>query len=67
MDPFTTFGEQRHGRSLAAMVLSLLCALAGLSLATTSTAADETVWLLAGVALGVLGPTVIMLATRRSA
>lgn len=67
MDPFMTFGEHREPRSLAARLLSLLCAVAGLSLASTSVGTDETVWLLAGVALGVLGPVLIELVLRRSA
>ncbi len=66
MDPFTTVGEHRHGRSLVVTLLSLLCALAGLILATTSAGADETPWLVAGVALGVLGPVLIGLLAGRS-
>lgn len=67
MDPFTTFGEQRELQSLLARVVSLLCAIAGLSLATTSIDAEETFWLVAGVVLGVAGPVLIELVLRRSA
>lgn len=67
MDPFTTFGEHREPRSLVARLLSLLFAIGGLSLATTSIGAEETFWLLAGVALGVMGPVLIELILRRRA
>ncbi len=59
--------EHHYGRSLFPTLVSLLCALAGLFVAVTGASADETFWLVGGVALGVFGPVLTMLATRRSA
>jgi len=64
MERFVLADEHRGADSLAVTLVSMLCALAGLCLATASIAADGAIWLVAGVVLGALGPLLIRLVAR---
>jgi hypothetical protein len=57
--PGTPLAEDHHGRQLVIASLSLLGAVIGLSLAAVGVTGDSTVWLIAGIALGALGPLLI--------
>ncbi|MCX2932326.1 hypothetical protein ORI20_18810 [Mycobacterium sp. CVI_P3] len=64
MDRKAVATDHHNTRPLITMVLSLLCALAGLALAAIAEARDNALWVLAGMALGVLGPVSIALVAR---
>jgi len=65
MDPLIPADDHDGADSLAVALASGLCALGGLCLAAVSIAADGMIWLVAGVALGALGPVLITLVARR--
>jgi hypothetical protein len=64
--PGAQLADQPHARRLVITVLSVLTAMTGLTLAILAAGHDNTMWLISGTMLGVLGPLLISLLARLS-